>query len=130
MGKWTRRAFITTGVLSGGALIIGVAIRPGNRADKVRDLIAGEGDTVLNIWLKVNADNTITVIVPHAEMGQGVHTTLPMMLADEMDADWKNIKVLEAPGNKEYANYAMGKGFLMGPKDIPSMLIGTVDGFF
>ncbi|MGB5781926.1 MAG: molybdopterin cofactor-binding domain-containing protein, partial [Eudoraea sp.] len=98
MGKWTRRAFITTGVLSGGALIIGVAIRPGNRADKVRDLIAGEGDTVLNIWLKVNADNTITVIVPHAEMGQGVHTTLPMMLADEMDADWKNIKMLEAPG--------------------------------
>ena len=100
MGKWTRRAFITTGVLTGGALVIGVAIRPGNRAGKVKGLIAGEGDTVLNIWLKVNADNTITVIVPHAEMGQGVHTTLPMMLADEMDADWKSIEMLEAPGNK------------------------------
>jgi len=130
MGKWTRRAFITTGVLTGGALVVGIAIRPGNRSGKVKDLIAGEGDTVLNIWLKVNSDNTITVIVPHAEMGQGVHTTLPMMLADEMDADWKTITMLEAPGNEEYANYAMAKGFIMGPKDIPSILIGTVDGFF
>ena len=117
MGKWTRRAFITTGVLSGGALIIGVAIRPGNRADKVRDLIAGEGDTVLNIWLKVNADNTITVIVPHAEMGQGVHTTLPMMLADEMDADWKNIKdVRSSWAIKNMLITPWGKGFLWGQK--------------
>jgi len=130
MGKWTRRAFITTGVLTGGALVLGVAIRPGNRAGKVKDMIAGEGDTVLNIWLKINADNTITVIVPHAEMGQGAHTTLPMMLADEMDADWKTVTMLEAPGNKEYANYALAKGFIMGGKEVPSILIGTVDGLF
>ena len=130
MGKWTRRAFITTGVLTGGALVLGVAIRPGNRARKVKDMIADEGDTVINIWLKIGADNTITVIVPHAEMGQGVHTTLPMMLADEMDADWKTVSMLEAPGNKEYANYALAKGFILGEKDIPSMLIGTVDGLF
>ncbi|NNE03355.1 MAG: xanthine dehydrogenase family protein molybdopterin-binding subunit [Eudoraea sp.] len=130
MGKWTRRAFITTGVLTGGALVLGVAIRPGNRSGKVKDMIAGEGDTVLNIWLKINADNTITVIVPHAEMGQGAHTSLPMMLADEMDADWNTVTMLEAPGNKEYANYALAKGFIMGGKEVPSMLIGTVDGLF
>jgi isoquinoline 1-oxidoreductase beta subunit len=130
MGKWSRRAFITTGVLTGGALVLGVAIRPGNRARKVKDMIADKGDTVINIWLKIAADNTITVIVPHAEMGQGVHTTLPMMLADEMDADWKTVSMLEAPGNKEYANYALAKGFILGEKDIPSMLIGTVDGLF
>lgn len=130
MGKWTRRAFITTGVLTGGALVLGVAIRPGNRAGKVKDMIAGEGDTVLNIWLKINSDNTITVIVPHAEMGQGTHTALPMMLADEMDADWDTVTMLEAPGNKEYANYALARGFVAGEKEFPSMLIGTVDGFF
>lgn len=130
MGKWSRRAFITTGVLTGGALVLGVAIRPGNRAKKVKDLIAGEGETVLNIWLKIDKDNIITVVVPHAEMGQGVHTTLPMMLADEMDADWTKVRMLEAPGNKEYANYALAKGFILGPKDIPSILMGTVDGFF
>ena len=130
MGKWSRRAFITTGVLTGGALVLGVAIRPGNRAKKVKDLIAGEGETVLNIWLKIDKDNIITVVVPHAEMGQGVHTTLPMMLADEMDADWTKVRILEAPGNKEYANYSLAKGFILGPRDIPSILMGTVDGFF
>lgn len=130
MGKWGRRAFITTGVLTGGALVLGVAIRPGNRAKKVKDLIAGEDETVLNIWLKIDKDNIVTVVVPHAEMGQGVHTTLPMMLADEMDADWTKVRMLEAPGDKEYANYSLAKGFILGPKDIPSILIGTVDGFF
>ena len=130
MKKWTRRAFITTGVLTGGALVLGVAIRPGNRARKVRDMIAGKNETVLNIWLKLATDNTITVIVPHAEMGQGTHTTLPMMLADEMDADWETVRMLEAPGIKEYANYALARGFIMGAKDIPSILLGTVDGVF
>ncbi len=130
MGKWTRRAFITTGVLTGGALVLGVAIRPGNRARKVKGMIAGEGETVMNIWLKIALDNTITVIVPHAEMGQGTHTTLPMMLADEMDADWNKVHMMEAPGNKEYANYALAKGFTIGDKDFPSFLIDTVDGVY
>lgn len=114
MGKWTRRAFITTGVLTGGALVLGVAIRPGNRVGKVKGMISSSGETVMNIWLKIAPDNTITVIVPHAEMGQGTHTALPMMLADEMDADWKLVNMMEAPGNKEYANYALGKGFIFG----------------
>jgi len=96
MGKWTRRAFITTGVLAGGAVVIGVAIRPGNRSGKVAPLIAGEDETVLNVWVKIAPDNTITAIVPHAEMGQGVHTTLAMMLAEEMDADWNTVAMMEA----------------------------------
>ncbi|HSD68208.1 MAG TPA: hypothetical protein VLB07_01590, partial [Woeseiaceae bacterium] len=81
MGKWTRRAFITTGVLAGGVLVIGVAIRPGNRSSRVAGLVAGEDETLINIWLKLGADNRVTAIIPHAEMGQGVHTTLAMMLA-------------------------------------------------
>ena len=88
MNKWTRRAFVTTGVITGGVLAIGVGIRPGKRTRKVADFIANENESVLNVWLKISPDNTVTAIVPHAEMGQGVHTTLAMMLADEMDADW------------------------------------------
>ena len=76
MNKWTRRAFITTGALAGGAVIIGVAIRPGNRAREVAPLIAGEEETVLNVWLKISPDNSLTAIIPHAEMGQGVHLSL------------------------------------------------------
>jgi isoquinoline 1-oxidoreductase beta subunit len=130
MGKWTRRAFISSGVIAGGIVVFGVAIRPGNRADKVRGMIANDDESVFNVWVKISPDNTVTAIVPHAEMGQGVHTTLAMMLADEMDADWDQVKMLEAPANKEYANYALAKGFAAADVDFPSFLVDTVDGFF
>ena len=74
MSKWSRRAFITTGVLTGSAAIFGVSIRRGNPVDKVASFMAGEDETLLNVWLKIAADNSITVIAPHAEMGQGIHT--------------------------------------------------------
>ncbi len=64
MGKWSRRAFITTGALAGGALVIGVAIRPGNRADKVAGLIASDDETVFNVWVKISPDNKITAVIP------------------------------------------------------------------
>ncbi|MFQ5549109.1 MAG: molybdopterin cofactor-binding domain-containing protein [Woeseia sp.] len=130
MGKWTRRAFITTGVLAGGTFAIGIAIRPGDRRSGVFGLVAGEEEKLLNIWVKISPDNTVTVIVPHADMGQGVHTTLAMMLADEMDADWSKVSMLEAPSHEEYANYALARGYALGERNFPSFLIDTVDGFF
>lgn len=130
MGKWTRRAFISAGVLTSGVVIFGIAVRPGNRADKVRDLIAKDDDAVFNVWVKIAPDNTVTAILPHAEMGQGVHTTLAMMLAEELDADWDRLEVIEAPAHKEYANYALGKGFALGDADFPAFLIDTIDGVF
>ncbi|RMG21380.1 MAG: xanthine dehydrogenase family protein molybdopterin-binding subunit, partial [Bacteroidetes bacterium] len=130
MGKWTRRAFITTGVLAGGAVVLGVAIRPGKRAPKVAGMVSKPEETLLNIWVKIDPDNVITAIVPHAEMGQGTHTTLAMMLADEMDADWDKVRMMEAPAHKEYANYALIKGFLAGETEIPAFLVDTADGVF
>jgi isoquinoline 1-oxidoreductase beta subunit len=130
MGKWTRRAFISAGVLTSGVVIFGVAVRPGNRADTVRNLIAKDDDAVFNVWVKIAPDNTVTAILPHAEMGQGVHTTLAMMLAEELDADWDQLEVVEAPADKEYANYALGKGFALGDADFPAFLVDTIDGVF
>ncbi|MDH3352359.1 MAG: molybdopterin-dependent oxidoreductase, partial [Gammaproteobacteria bacterium] len=127
MGKWSRRAFITSGIAAGGVVVFGVAIRRGNRTDKVRSLIAGANDALFDIWLKISPDNSVTVIVPHAEMGQGVHTTLAMMLADELDADWSKVSILEAPSHKEFANYALAKGYAAGNVDFPAWLIDTVD---
>lgn len=130
MGKWTRRAFISAGVLAGGVVVFGIAIRPGNRSDKVAGLIANDEETVFNVWVKIAPDNRVTAIIPHADMGQGVHTTLAMMLADEMDADWDLIEFMEAPAHKEFANYALAKGYAAGDVDFPSWLVDTVDGFF
>ena len=130
MKKWTRRAFIGAGVLAGGTVIFGIAIRPGNRSSKVADLIADKDETVMNVWLKIAPDNTITAIIPHSEMGQGVHTALAMMLAEELDADWSKMKFMEAPADKEYANFAIAKGFIAGRKDFPKFLDETVNGVF
>ena len=130
MNKWTRRAVLTAGVLAGGVVVFGIAVRPGNRAARVAGLVAGDDETVMNVWLKISPDNRVTAIVPHADMGQGVHTTLAMMLAEELDADWALVDVMEAPAHKEFANYALAKGYAAGDVDFPSFLVDTVDGFF
>lgn len=130
MGKWTRRALIATGVAAGGVLAIGVALHPGNRGPRLRGLVAAGDEALLTAWLKIGRDNRATVIVPHAEMGQGAHSVLAQMLADELDADWRLVSVQEAPAHEEYANYALGRGYLLGDADIPRPLAGVVDGAF
>ncbi len=130
MGKWTRRGFITVGVVGGSALVIGVAIRPGHRAPRVAKYVAGEGEDLVNVWVKIDGNNQVTVIVPHSEMGQGAQTALTQMLADELDAKWEDVSFMEAPAEDEYANYALGKGFILGDAKIPALLVGTVDGVF
>ena len=104
-GKWTRRAFIGAGVAAGGALVVGVAVRPGNPVDSLKDIVAGgQGEELINSWVKIGADNVITAIVPHCEMGQGANSTIAQMLADEMDADWGKVRVMDAPADGNYVS--------------------------
>lgn len=101
--KWSRRGFIGAGVLAGGGLLIGVGIRPGNPVGKLKSIVAaGAGEELVNSWVKIGADNIITAIVPHCEMGQGVHSVLGQMLADELDANWDMVKVMQAPADGNY----------------------------
>ena len=130
MGKWTRRGFISAGVLTGGALIVGVAIRPGHRAPKLAGMVAEGEEVLVNTWVKIGADNKITAIAPHSEMGQGARTALAQMLADEMDADWEHVDYQEAPAHEEFANYALAREFMAGTVTLPRFLDDTVDGVF
>ena len=82
MGKWSRRGFITTGVIAGGGLIVGATLPLGQRAAKLSPLVAKEGETLVSAWVKLDANNVLTVIAPHSEMGQGAQTALTQMLAD------------------------------------------------
>jgi isoquinoline 1-oxidoreductase beta subunit len=61
-----------------------------------------------NAWLIITPDNIVTVIVGKSEMGQGVSTSLPMIVADEIEADWKQVRVEMAPAGEEYKDPAWG----------------------
>ena len=103
LAKWSRRGFIGAGVLAGGGLLIGIGVRPGNPIGKLSPKVAaGAGEQLVNSWVKIDANNIVTAIVPHCEMGQGAHSVLAQMLADELDAAWENVRVMQAPADGSY----------------------------
>ncbi len=103
LGKWSRRGFIGAGVLAGGGLLIGIGVRPGNPiGDLAPKVASGAGEQLINSWVKIDANNIVTAIVPHCEMGQGAHSVLGQMLADELDADWDLVRVMQAPADGSY----------------------------
>lgn len=103
--KWTRRAFIGLGGLMGVGLIAGVggfmymkqAVRRYSGAGM------GKGNS-LNAWIRIAPDNTITLAVPRAEMGQGVYTSLPQLIAEELEVDMSMIKVIHPQPESPYSN--------------------------
>jgi isoquinoline 1-oxidoreductase beta subunit len=63
-----------------------------------------EGQVGLNAWVRITPDNTVTIIVSQAEIGQGISTTLPAILVDELGADWSKVRTETAPYDPAYAN--------------------------
>ncbi|MGE0556035.1 MAG: molybdopterin cofactor-binding domain-containing protein [Gemmatimonadales bacterium] len=72
------------------------------------DPVPTEGAFVPNAWLELTPDGTITVVVDRAEMGQGVSTSLPMLVAEELDADWSRVRFRFAPAHRAYDNPLIG----------------------
>ncbi|MGL4239136.1 molybdopterin cofactor-binding domain-containing protein, partial [Tabrizicola sp.] len=124
LGQWTRRGFLATAGLVGGGLALGIVLAP-NRL-KMTDA-APEGQVVLNTWVRVAPDNTVTVIFPHSEMGQGVGTGLAQMLAEEMEADWAQIRIEQAPPTEAYINSDLGRGYILGDAAIPGFMNRFID---
>ncbi len=103
-----RRDFCRRAALAGGGLVLAVTL-PGFGGRARRGPGAGiAGAAQLNAWLKIGADDSITVLVDRSEMGQGVYTALPMLLAEELEIDLERIQVLAAPAGDAYVNPANG----------------------
>lgn len=104
----SRRRFLIAGAVTTGGLLVGCgAPTPQERLGKPADLPVQGDQVALNGWVKISPDGTVTVAVPRAEMGQGVMTSLPMLLAEELDARWDDVRVEPAPVAQIYANQAM-----------------------
>ncbi|OGB00997.1 MAG: acylaldehyde oxidase [Burkholderiales bacterium RIFCSPHIGHO2_12_FULL_69_20] len=106
----TRRKFLlgTAGVAAAGtALVVGWGLMPPRqRLTGSAPLPTAPGQQAFNGWVKVAADDTVTIQVPKSEMGQGVITALAMVLADELDADWARVRTEHPPIDAIYNNIA------------------------
>ena len=103
----SRRGFLKAGAAASGGLVLGFFLPGGGRLARAAD--AGKPAVYApNAFLRVAPDNTVTVIVNRLEFGQGVHTSLPMVIADELDADWSQIRAELAPAADAYKDPAFG----------------------
>lgn len=106
----SRRAFLA----GASGLLISVALPVKSRAQSGAERVLGGGEHGENLFapnafVRVSPDNTVTVLIKHIEFGQGPWTGLATLVADEMDADWAQIRAEHAPSNAElYANAAFG----------------------
>ncbi|MCI0687043.1 MAG: molybdopterin-dependent oxidoreductase, partial [Sporichthyaceae bacterium] len=103
----SRREFLKTSALVGGGLVIAFTV-PGGRRLVQAQPAATKKPLQPNAFLTVDSDDRVTVLLAHSEMGQGIWTALPMLIAEELDADWSKIKVEHAPAAPVYAHTAFG----------------------
>ncbi|MEJ2410862.1 MAG: molybdopterin-dependent oxidoreductase [Novosphingobium sp.] len=98
------RRGILIGALAGGGLVLGYALRPRHFP---LPLAPGQGEFAFDAWIKIGTDGVVTVAVPQVEMGQGITTLIPQVVAYELGADWRQVAVEPAPVSAVYANFAL-----------------------
>jgi isoquinoline 1-oxidoreductase subunit beta len=105
----TRRSFVK-GILAGSGLTLFLVSTPGGfRVLGAEEIKKGHPeDLTLNAWIGITPDDTVTITVGQSEMGQGVYTSIPMIVADELEADWKTVRFRAAPAADEYKNPVWG----------------------
>ncbi|MEO7432222.1 MAG: molybdopterin cofactor-binding domain-containing protein, partial [Dokdonella sp.] len=103
-----RRAFLKTAASLGAGLVVACFIPTAIRKALAAAAPAAKSAASPNAFIRIAPDNTVTVLLKHSEMGQGVWTSIPMVVAEELGCDWNSIKVEHAPAGAEYAHSAFG----------------------
>ncbi|PYU04539.1 MAG: twin-arginine translocation pathway signal protein [Acidobacteria bacterium] len=114
-----RREFLKTTATIGGGLCIAAYV-PELGAGARELAAAGAGVFAPNAFVRIAPDETVTVIANHSEMGQGIYTSLPMLLNEELEADWSKIKVEAAPVDAAYNHTVFGVQMTGGSTTTPS----------
>ncbi len=102
----SRRRFLTGGVIAAGALVLGVGyyrkLLPGQKLPEETN--ADHATLHPSVYLGINPDGTVWIVAHRSEMGTTSRTTLPLVVADELDADWKRVKIEQAIGDQRYGD--------------------------
>src|SRR5579862_2831769 len=102
MSPLSRREFVTAGLAAGAGLVIGFYLPHRSSSNPDKNTFAP------NAYLKIAPDGKITIMVARSEMGQGVRTSLPMILAEELEADWKQIMIEQVGASTLYGDQTTG----------------------
>ncbi len=102
----SRREFLKTSAMAGGGLILCLAL-PCSLAS-CKTAAKKDAHVVPGAFIRIAPDETVTMIVNHSEMGEGIYTSLPMLMAEELEADWTKIRVQPAPVDPVYNHTAFG----------------------
>src|SRR5271167_3185441 len=102
----SRRKFLAGGIVAAGALVLGVRYYPKlATGDKLpHDTQADHATLNPSVYLGINPDGTVWIVASRSEMGTTSRTTLPLIVADELDADWNRVKIEQAIGDKRYGD--------------------------
>jgi CO/xanthine dehydrogenase Mo-binding subunit len=101
MSPLSRREFVAAGVAAGAGLVIGFYL-PHGKSSTSKEYFSP------NAYLRITPDNKVTIVVARSEMGQGVRTALPMILAEELEADWKQVEIEQAGASTYYGDQTTG----------------------
>ncbi len=102
MSALTRREFLKVSALAGGGLVVGVRLTLGNEA------LAADAPMKPNAWVSVRSDGVVTIMCHRNEMGQDVHTSLTMLVAEELGVDPRKVRVEQAAVDPIYINKLLG----------------------
>ncbi len=102
-GAIDRRSFLKVTLLASGAMLVGVG------CDDPKQIIEPQdGDWTANLYVRINADGTVTIISKNPEAGQGVKTAFPMVVAECLEVDWNKVRVEQAPLDDRYGRQVVG----------------------
>jgi isoquinoline 1-oxidoreductase subunit beta len=92
----TRRLFLISSTSAAGGLLLSRVLPPATAANAIADVHG------LNPFLEIGPDEVVTIYAPVPEIGQGVRTSLPMLLAEELDCDWTRVRIVQAPASAQF----------------------------
>lgn len=114
-----RRSFIKATLIAGGVLLVEAALPMRSRAEERFGLAASPAaDFQPNAFIRLAQDGKVTIVVGQSEMGQGVLTSLPQIVADELEVDWANVGFEHGPAGKAFANPMLGSQITGGSSSV------------
>jgi len=104
-----RRSFLRVSALAGGGILLGTYLKTADAAEAfAASLTPSAPEFAPNAFIRMTPDGLVTIIAKNPEIGQGMKTALPMLIADELDVDWKNVRIEQ--GSFDPVKYQPGQG--------------------